>query len=131
MKKAILTILVGQMLACGTVSPVVVSTLTNAVINCLTDVVRRVAITCESQVESALFADDWTQEMQRAGERCKKEMSASDEILEAGFGCAVASVTRNLHMASVKSDDKYVDENAVRAEQFLQKRWPSVTFKLD
>lgn len=123
-------------LSCGTITPVVVSTILNGIVNCLDDVIRAVAIPCERHLETALFEVDWTKAVTRAGEVCLQEApqnakDAGQDILESGFGCAMASVASESSSAAAISTDPNTDQKAERSAKFLRERWPDVEFRLE
>lgn len=134
MKRLLLLPLFALTLSCSAVTPVVVSAVLDGVVNCLDDAIRAVAIPCERHIESALFADDWTAAVLQAGEICKDEapQNAKDaglDILESGFGCAMASVASKSASAAAISTDIHTQSKAERSDQFLRERWPGVEFK--
>lgn len=136
MKRLLLIPIFALTLSCSALTPVVVSTIADGVVNCLDDVIRAVAIPCERHIESALFEDDWTDAVLKAGETCKDEAPedakrAGLDILESGFGCAVASVASQSASAAAISDDPDTDQKADRSRKFQDERWPEVEFKLE
>lgn len=136
MKRFLLAPFFAFSLSCSSLTPVVVSTIVDGVVNCLDDVIRAVAIPCERHIESALFEPDWTQAVLRAGETCKNEApqnakDAGQNILESGFGCAMASVASESSSAATLSDDPNTGKKAKRSTEFLQERWPGVEFKIE
>ena len=123
-------------LSCGSLTPIVISTVVDGVVRCIDDLIRAVAIPCERHLETALFEDDWTKAVIEAGEKCKDEApqnakDAGQNVLESGFGCAMASVASQSSAAAARNDDPNTDNKAERSAKFLQERWPGVEFRLE
>jgi len=122
--------------SCSLLSKIPTSTILDGVVNCLDDVIRKVAIPCERHIESALFEADWTSAVLKAGETCVDEApqdakDAGKDILESGFACAVASVASESASAAAISDDAHTDRKAERSQKFLEERWPGVEYRLE